>query len=83
MPDGLKVARNGYIVTATGKGVDVLDEVGTLLVRVRIVPFPNTLPNLFSSAVESPEDQSSAAGNVSGTWCTGADGLVHRFKRVM
>ena len=29
------MARNGYVVTAAGKGVDVLDEVGTLLVRVR------------------------------------------------
>lgn len=34
-PDGLKVARNGYIVTATGSGVDVIDQVGTLLVRVQ------------------------------------------------
>lgn len=35
IPDGLKVARNGFVVTAAGKGVDVLDEKGTLLVRVR------------------------------------------------
>ncbi|KAI9818796.1 MAG: hypothetical protein M1827_007616 [Pycnora praestabilis] len=35
IPDGLKVARNGYVVTATGQGVDVLDEFGTLLVRVQ------------------------------------------------
>ena len=35
VPDGLKVAANGYIVTATGKGVDVLDPTGTLLVRVQ------------------------------------------------
>lgn len=35
IPDGLKVAANGYIVTATGFGVDVLDTVGTLLVRVQ------------------------------------------------
>ena len=35
VPDGLKVARNGDVVTAAGKGVDVLDERGTLLVRVR------------------------------------------------
>ncbi|KAI4162588.1 MAG: hypothetical protein LQ342_003819 [Letrouitia transgressa] len=34
-PDGLKVAANGYVVTATGKGVDVLDPEGTLLVRVQ------------------------------------------------
>lgn len=35
VPDGLKVARNGYVVTGAGKGVDVLDEGGTLLVRVQ------------------------------------------------
>lgn len=35
IPDGLKVAANGYIVTSTGKGVNVLDETGTLLVRVQ------------------------------------------------
>ena len=34
-PDGLKIARNGYIVTATGMGVDVLDPRGTLLLRVQ------------------------------------------------
>ena len=35
VPDGLKVARNGYVVTGTGKGVDVLDPEGALLVRVQ------------------------------------------------
>ena len=35
VPDGLKVARNGYVVTATGAGIDVIDSVGTLLVRVQ------------------------------------------------
>ena len=35
IPDGLKVARNGYVVTGSGQGVDVLDEDGTLLVRVQ------------------------------------------------
>lgn len=34
-PDGLKVARNGYVLTATGSGVDVLDPLGTLLVRIQ------------------------------------------------
>ncbi|KAI9734939.1 MAG: hypothetical protein M1834_002019 [Cirrosporium novae-zelandiae] len=34
-PDGLKVARNGYVLTATGMGVDILDSTGTLLVRVQ------------------------------------------------
>lgn len=35
VPDGLKVARNGYIVTGAGKGVDVLDQDGALLVRIQ------------------------------------------------
>ncbi|KAK4629504.1 Lactonohydrolase oryL [Fulvia fulva] len=35
VPDGLKVAQNGYVVTATGRGVDVLDAFGSLLVRVQ------------------------------------------------
>ncbi|KAI9859782.1 MAG: hypothetical protein M1813_006499 [Trichoglossum hirsutum] len=35
VPDGVKVAKNGYVVTAAGAGVDVLDETGTLLVRVQ------------------------------------------------
>ncbi|MCJ1466325.1 hypothetical protein MMC07_004944 [Pseudocyphellaria aurata] len=35
VPDGLKVAQNGYVVTGAGEGVDVLDEDGTLLVRVQ------------------------------------------------
>lgn len=34
-PDGLKTAKNGLIVTATGKGVDVLDERGALILRVQ------------------------------------------------
>jgi len=35
VPDGLKVAGNGMVVTATGYGIDVLDDVGTLIVRVQ------------------------------------------------
>lgn len=35
VPDGLKTARNGYVVTGAGKGVDVLDVYGTLLVRIQ------------------------------------------------
>jgi len=31
IPDGLKVAGNGYVLTGAGKGVDVLDPHGTLL----------------------------------------------------
>ena len=34
-PDGLKVAQNGYLVTATGHGVDVLDQNGTPLLRIQ------------------------------------------------
>ena len=35
MPDGLKVAANGFIVTATGPGVDILDPYGVLVVRIQ------------------------------------------------
>lgn len=34
-PDGLKVAANGYIVTATGRGVDVVDPYGVLILRIQ------------------------------------------------
>ena len=33
VPDGIKVSREGYIVTATGHGVDVLTRDGRPLVR--------------------------------------------------
>ncbi|RDW88137.1 hypothetical protein BP6252_00169 [Coleophoma cylindrospora] len=35
VPDGLKVARNGYILTGAGKGVDILDTDGGLVMRVQ------------------------------------------------
>ncbi|PVH92474.1 putative gluconolactonase precursor [Periconia macrospinosa] len=35
VPDGLKVARNGYIVTATGNGLSVLDQYGDMILRVQ------------------------------------------------
>ena len=35
VPDGLKVAANGYVLTGAGKGVDVLDPTGQLLVRIQ------------------------------------------------
>lgn len=35
-PDGLKAARNGYIVTAAGNGLDIMDEYGTVLVRAQM-----------------------------------------------
>lgn len=35
VPDGLKTACNGYILTGAGKGVDVLDSTGQLLVRIQ------------------------------------------------
>ncbi len=35
IPDGLKVSREGLILTATGHGVDVIDETGQLLIRVQ------------------------------------------------
>ena len=35
VPDGLKVAANGYVLTGAGQGVDVLSPQGELLVRVQ------------------------------------------------
>lgn len=35
VPDGLKVAANGYVLTGAGSGVDVLDEFGVLIARVQ------------------------------------------------
>lgn len=35
LPDGLKVARNGYLLTGTGGGVDILDTEGTILATIR------------------------------------------------
>ncbi|KXT13683.1 hypothetical protein AC579_8107 [Pseudocercospora musae] len=38
VPDGVKVAANGLVATATDKGVDVLDENGSLILRVQTNP---------------------------------------------
>ena len=38
VPDGIKVASNGYILTGAGYGVDVLDSTGTPLLRIQ-TPF--------------------------------------------
>jgi len=50
VPDGLKVAANGYVVTGSGLGVDVLDEYGVLIVRIQtdfvVQNFAWTGPNL-------------------------------------
>lgn len=35
-PDGLHVSREGYVLGATGKGVDVLSEWGELIVRIEV-----------------------------------------------
>lgn len=35
VPDGLKVSREGLVLTATGNGVDVLDDVGQLIMRIQ------------------------------------------------
>ena len=35
VPDGLKVSAEGLVVTGTGHGVDVLDDVGQLLIRIQ------------------------------------------------
>ncbi len=35
VPDGLKVSREGLVLTGSGKGVDIVDDVGQLLIRVQ------------------------------------------------
>lgn len=35
VPDGLKVAANGYVLTGAGFGVDILDSYGVLIARVQ------------------------------------------------
>lgn len=35
IPDGLKVSREGLVLTATGHGLDVIDNTGQLLIRVQ------------------------------------------------
>ncbi|KAE8167475.1 hypothetical protein BDV40DRAFT_312741 [Aspergillus tamarii] len=35
VPDGLKVASNGYVITGAGHGVDILDPTGTPLVSIQ------------------------------------------------
>ncbi|KAI4210552.1 MAG: hypothetical protein LQ351_006619 [Letrouitia transgressa] len=34
-PDGMKVAKNGYVLAATGSGVDILDSYGTYIARIQ------------------------------------------------
>lgn len=36
VPDGLKVARNGYVVTASGNGLSVMDQYGDMILRVQM-----------------------------------------------
>lgn len=35
VPDGLKVSQEGYVLTGSGQGVDILDDVGQLLIRIQ------------------------------------------------
>ena len=35
VPDGLKVARNGHVLTASGNGLSVMDEYGDMILRVQ------------------------------------------------
>ena len=35
IPDGVKVAANGVVLTAAGPGIDVLDAAGNILVRIQ------------------------------------------------
>jgi len=50
--DGLKVARIGYTVTATGRGVDVSTPVGNLLVRLHTNYTVSVLLTLFEGLGE-------------------------------
>lgn len=34
-PDGVKIAANGYIVTGSGKGIDIIDPYGVLIARIQ------------------------------------------------
>lgn len=69
--DGLKVAGNGYVVAATGKGVDVLDEEGTLLVRVQT---NFTVNNFAWSGVPVLGDRGRGV-NYTTLWLAGPGGL--------
>lgn len=62
VPDGIKVASNGYIATATGHGVDVLDETGVPIIRVQT---PFTVFNLVFAGKDLDE-----------LWCSGVAGVV-------
>lgn len=61
VPDGLKVSREGYILTATGSGVDVIDEFGQLILRVQT----NFTVNNFAFAGE----------NLNEMWMVGQGGV--------
>lgn len=61
LPDGLKVSREGLVVTATGAGVDVIDEFGQLILRVQT----NFTVNNFAWAGQ----------NLSELWMTGVGGV--------
>lgn len=63
VPDGLKVARNGHIVTATGNGLSVMDKYGDMIVRVQT---NFTVNNLVWSGV----------GDFREVWMTGQGGVA-------
>lgn len=64
VPDGLKVARNGHIVTATGNGLSVMDEYGDMIVRVQT---NFTVNNFIWSDVDDFRE----------VWMTGQGGVAH------
>jgi len=52
VPDGIKVSRDGYLVTATGHGIDVLTAEGIPVVRV-LMNF--TVANVAFAGMEGDE----------------------------
>lgn len=71
IPDGLKVAGNGWVVTAAGKGVDVTDEEGTLLVRVQT----NFTVNNFAWSGKKVAGDEGRGVNYTTLWLTGQGGV--------
>lgn len=65
------MAANGFVVAATGMGVDVLDEEGTLLVRVQT---NFTVNNFAWSGQPDPRDPGRGK-NYTTLWLVGAGGF--------
>jgi len=70
VPDGLKVSQEGLVVTGSGHGVDVLDDVGQLLIRIQtnytVQNFAWTGPNLTTLWLMGNNGISKVEWNVTG-----------------